>query len=181
MDIQALLKRIENGDRSAFSPVVQHFQHSLFGYLGRMGLPQSLAEEVAQETFLRAWKNLNGYDTSRAEFSTWLFTIARNLALNELTRAANQNEVADDDLLQNYASINAEPDAAFSQAQLQKRLLKALLTLSIPDRSAIALAYLQELDLKAIARVEGCSTNAIKVRLHRAKQRLRELLEKQHE
>lgn len=181
MDINAILKRIENGDRSAFALVVQQFQQPLFGYLGRMGLSQGLAEDIAQETFLRAWKRLNDYDPMRAEFSTWLFTIARNLALHELERASNKREVASDESLPDFVCDSMQPADALNQNQQRQHLLAALYALPVTDRSALALAYFQELDLAAIARIEGCSTGAIKVRLHRAKQRLRQLLEKHDE
>ncbi len=181
MDIKAILKRIENGDRSAFALVVQRFQHPLFGYLGRMGLTQGLAEEIAQETFLRAWKRLNDYDPLRAEFSTWLFTIARNLALHELERASSKREVASDETLPDFVCEGKQPSDALNQSQQRQRLINALHTLPVADRSALALAYFQELDLASVARIEGCTISAVKVRLHRARQRLRQLLEEHDE
>lgn len=92
VDIKPLIERIRNGDRQAFGQVVIFYRGPLFGFLGRLGLNQSHAEEIAQETFLQAWKRLGSYDPHLAAFSTWLFTIARNLALNELSRAANRYE-----------------------------------------------------------------------------------------
>jgi signal peptidase I len=59
-----------------------------------MGLTPAVAAEIAQETFVRAWRNLGQYDPARAEFSTWLFSIARNIALNELTKASRKREAA---------------------------------------------------------------------------------------
>ncbi|MDZ4262961.1 MAG: sigma-70 family RNA polymerase sigma factor [Pseudomonadota bacterium] len=177
MDIKALLKRIEAGDKQAFASVVDHFQRPLFGYLGRMGLSQGPAEEIAQETFLRAWRRLGDYDPGRAEFSTWLFTIARNLALNELSRAACKYEVVTGEMLPDVAGDGLQPAAALSEMQQRRRLHAALCGLAPTQRSALALAYFKELDLASIARIEGCSVGAIKVRLHRAKQQLRQLLE----
>lgn len=177
MDIKALLKRAEGGDRSAFTPVVEHYQRPLFGYLGRMGLHQGPAEEIAQETFLRAWSRLGSYDPARAEFSTWLFTIARNLALHEFARAAGKHEVAMGEMLPDIACDGVQPPDALNQAQRRRRVQAALRELPVADRGALALVYFQELDLASIARIEGCSIGAIKVRLHRARQRLRQLLE----
>jgi len=180
VDIKTILRRIENGDRSAFAAVVRHFQHPLFGYLGRLGLAQAVAEEIAQETFIRVWKQLNDYDASRAEFSTWLFTIARNLALHELKRAANKYEVVNDEASSDAAGGH-NPSDALDHVQTRQALLDALRRLPLEDRSALALAYLQEFDLATVARIEGCRPGAIKVRLHRAKQKLRQLLEKDDE
>ena len=150
-------------------------------YLGRMGLTQSVAEEIAQETFLRAWHKLESYDSSRAQFSTWLFTIARNLTLNEFERSANKLEVASDEMLQDYVCKRNLPAEELSQKQQVQLLLAALRKLPLIDRSALALAYFQELDQATIADIEGCTVNAIKVRLHRAKQKLRQLLEQHDE
>ena len=60
-----------------------------------MTLPQAIAEEIAQETFIRAWQAREAFDSERATISTWLFTIARRLALNELDRASRRFEISD--------------------------------------------------------------------------------------
>lgn len=177
MDIDIILRRIRGGDRSAFAELVEHFQRPLFGYLGRMGLHQGQAEELAQEAFLRAWQQLASYDPRHAAFSTWLFTIARNLALNELTRASSRHEQAVGDQLPELPCEQAQPAQALMAQQQRQRVQQALRQLPHDDRSALALAYFEELDLASIARIEGCSVAAIKVRLHRARQRLRDLLE----
>ncbi|MEQ1531381.1 MAG: sigma-70 family RNA polymerase sigma factor, partial [Methylococcales bacterium] len=156
MDINPILNRISNGDRSAFALIVQRFQQPLFGYLGRLGLSQGMAEDIAQETFLRAWKQLNDFDPARAAFSTWLFTIARNLALHELERAANKYEVMGEDLPE-PVDVSTQPAEILSKIQQRRRLQNALRSLPLPDRSALALAYFQELDLAAVAHIEGCS------------------------
>jgi RNA polymerase sigma-70 factor, ECF subfamily len=180
VDITLQLHRIRQGDRAAFAPVVLHFQGPLFHYLGRMGLGAAVAQEIAQETFLRAWSHLAEFDPQRAQFSTWLFTLARHLALHALDKAAHQHEHSAGDDLPDVASPAPGPADALQAAQRRARLQQALRTLSVQDRSALALAYFQELDMAAIARIENCSVAAIKVRLHRAKQRLREQLETPH-
>lgn len=177
MDINVLLRRMDRGDRSAFAELVEYFQRPLFGYLGRMGLRQGQAEEVAQETFLKVWQRIGDYDQARAAFSTWLFTIARNLALNELARASTSREQTLGDEMPETASEQAQPVQEVMGRQRREQVRRALHALSYDDRSALALAYYEELDLASIARIEGCTVGAVKVRLHRAKQRLRQLLE----
>lgn len=177
MDIRPLLERIRNGDRQAFAQVVAYYQGPLFGFLGRLALGSAHAEEIAQETFLRAWSRLDEFDPRRAAFSTWLFTIARNLALHELERAARRHETAVPDEMAEHACGRPTPPAAWADKQHKLRLQAALHQLSLPERSALALAYIEELDLAAVARIEACSVAAIKTRLHRAKARLKQLLE----
>lgn len=180
MDIKPLLKKIVAGETRAFAEIVKHYQRPLFGFLGRMALSQAHAEEVAQETFLRAWRNLGDYKPELAEFSTWLFTIARNLALNELSRAAYQRESAAHEDLPEPVCEGLQPPDVLTKAQQKMRLQFALRQLPPLDRSALALAYMEELDMAAIAEMEGCSVGAIKTRLHRAKEKLRHLLGEQY-
>ena len=178
VDIPHVIKRVRDGDRSAFAELVAHYQRPLFGYLGRMGQSQAAAEDLAQETFLRAWTSLGSYDPARAAFSTWLFTIARNLLLNNV---AKKRELPTDEALPEAACEGQQPPEALQQAQRKQRVQAALRLLPMQERSALALVYFQELDLAAIARIEGCSVGAVKTRLTRARQRLRQLLENDDE
>jgi RNA polymerase sigma-70 factor (ECF subfamily) len=178
VNIEPILKRIAGGDRQAFAELVAHYQRPLFGFLGRMGLSQPHGEEIAQEAFLRAWKNLGDYDPKIAGFSTWLFTIARNLALKELSRASSQQEQLAGEDLPDIACERPQPPDELANAQQRRRLQAALQKLPLPDRSALALVYVQALELAAVARIEGCTVAAIKTRLHRARQKLCDLLEK---
>ena len=173
LDIATLLQRITRGDLRAFAELVDRYQRPLFAFLGRMGLEAARAEEVAQETFLRAWQSLPRYRTEQAQFSTWLFTIARRLALNELARSRNRYEVAADDDAPEPACAAARPEQALDQRRLQARIDAAFRSLGTDDRSVLALAYSHDLGMAEIAVIEGCSVDAVKTRLHRARQRLR--------
>ena len=173
LDIATLLQRITSGDLRAFAELVDRYQRPLFAFLGRMGLEAARAEEVAQETFLRAWQSLPRYRTEQAQFSTWLFTIARRLALNELARSRNRHEVAADDDAPEPACTAARPEQALDQRRLQARIDAAFRSLGTDDRSVLALAYTHDLGMAEIAVIEGCSVDAVKTRLHRARQRLR--------
>lgn len=178
MNITEVLRRIQSGDRQAYALIVKEFERPLFGFLGRMGLAQGLAEDLAQETFLRAWKNLGQYQPTRGAFSTWLFTIARNLALNELARASYLNEIPEGEDTPEQACALPQPPESLALAQRQQRLRNALWQLPLAERSTVALAYVKDLDLAEVARIEGCSTGAVKTRLHRARRKLSQLLEK---
>jgi RNA polymerase sigma-70 factor, ECF subfamily len=179
MNLHSVLMACREGDSSAYAVVVCHFQRPLFGFLGRMGLSQSVVEDLAQETFLRAWIHLAAFDSRRATFGTWLFSIARNLALNEITSARYKNSepLGEVEIDQPTSDALALDEALERKLQCQ-RLYRAMRTLSFDDRSAVSLAYVQELDMRAIAQIEQTSESAIKTRLHRAKQKLRTLMEK---
>jgi len=175
-DLTPLLQRIIAGDRQAYAEVVQQFQRPLSGFLARMGLSPARVEDLAQDTFLKAWVHLGDYQPGRAQFSTWLFTIARRLAINELTRAASRREQAAGDDTPEPVCAGPGPPQALIRLRRQDRLRAALRTLSTEDRSVLALAYVHELDLTEIARIEGVRPGAVRTRLYRARQRLRDAL-----
>lgn len=179
MDIDEALGRIQAGDRQAFAGIVMRFQGPLFAYLGRMGFGAAEAEELAQETFLRAWTHLQAFDARRGAFSTWLFAIARNFALNELARAANRPLAQQ--LPHEPACDVPLPADQLAVEQRRTRLRAALMQLPTADRSVLALAYMEDLAMADIARIEHCSTGAAKLRLHRARRRLAALLGEEDE
>jgi len=173
------VERFRQGDKTAFSLLVERFQKPLFSYLGKMGLPQAVCEEVAQETFIRAWQACNHFDPLRSAIGTWLFTIARRLAINELQRAAHRYESTHTKL----SFTNDACDASETQTRMnlslsksQQFLYQALQTLSAEDRSLLALAYLRELDFKTIAKIEDIPVGTVKSRLYRIREQLKTTL-----
>jgi RNA polymerase sigma-70 factor (ECF subfamily) len=171
------MARAAAGDHVAFRRVVEAHQGRIFAYLGRMGLDGATAEDIAQETFLRLWRHAREFDAKRARLATWILTIARNLALTHLTRPARRFEVMDGADPPDVACDEPRPDEALADKQRRVRLLAALERLAPADRSLLAASYFADLDLAEIARVEGCSPGAAKVRLHRARERLRKIWE----
>lgn len=177
MNHLADIGRTATGDNAAFARLVEAHQGMIFGYLGRMGLDAATAEDIAQETFLRLWRHAARFDPTRAGLATWLLTIARNLALSHLARPARRAECSPAEGLPEVVSNEPSPDEVLVLRQRQVRLRQALAQLEPADRSLLAAAYVQDLDTAALARLEGCSPGAAKTRLHRAKARLRRLME----
>lgn len=180
-DHQKSLQAIAAGDREAFAGLMRRFQRPLFSFLGRMGLDQGRAEDIAQETFLKVWTQAHRYDATQGQPGTWLFAMARNLALNHLASASHRLEASDDEYAAESACEAGGPFDALDRLQQQRRLIQAMRRLPLDDRSVLGLAYVQELDMAAIAHIENTTTGAVKTRLHRARQKLRALLEQDHE
>jgi RNA polymerase sigma-70 factor (ECF subfamily) len=168
-----LVARAAGGDRDGYAALVRHYQRPLFGFLGRLGLRQCEAEDIAQEAFVRAWQHIDRYRAAQGAFSTWLYTIARRLALNEIDRAARRLHEASDSGLPETACERAGPAQALHAQRQRAALQAALRRIPAADRCVLALAHVHELSLADIAQIEGCSAAAIKARLHRARQRLR--------
>ena len=181
MDCDADIGETARGDDLAFGRIVVAHQGRIFAYLGRMGLDGAMAEDVAQETFLRVWRHAGKYNPRLGSLTTWILTIARNQALTRLSQPVSRIEapVSDDTL--EIASDAPLPDEQLVAQQRERRLQAALACLSATDRSLLSSSYVDGLDLAAIANIEGCSIGAAKVRLHRARQRLKQILEADHE
>jgi len=157
------------GDPVAFGELVKRFQGSLFAYLGRMGLSDVICEELAQETFLRAWVNRDKYDPAKAAVSTWLFTIGRNVALNSLTRKS-VTEAGDEDIDNHTGESVTDPSQQYEHHESIIRLKQALKTLSVEDREIIAACYTPEIE--HTPEILNCSEGALRTRLSRARKRL---------
>ncbi len=159
-----------------FEARVRQLQGPLFSYLGRLGLNQSMAEELAQETFLRAWRSKEQFDESKAQYSTWLFRIARNLVINDIEKRQRRLDTA------NTEHVMSAPDTALAvdevhEAQLLQRLNAALQHLSVEDQETIALSGVRELTNEEASAVVGCSTATFRTRLSRARNRLKKVWE----
>jgi RNA polymerase sigma-70 factor (ECF subfamily) len=171
IDDRELVRRVLAGQTNDFRVLVERYQQSIFRFaLGLVGNREA-AEDVTQEAFLAAFVNLSAYDSSRAAFSTWLFTIVRNRCLNLLKqhRPTAHNEL---DSIGEVAS--ADP---IVNRELSQQLDRALSALPVEQRSAFVLAEIEELSYAEIAWIEGTSVGTVKSRIHRAKQRLQSLLE----
>jgi RNA polymerase sigma-70 factor, ECF subfamily len=181
LDRDADISEAAQGDHLAFGRIVVAQQGRVFAYLGRMGLDPATAEDIAQETFLRVWRHAGKYNPRLGSLTTWILTIARNLALTRLSQPGRRAETPICSEAMEIAADAPLPDEQLLAQQRQHKLRAALAYLSAADRSLLAASYIDELDLAAIARIEGCSTGAAKVRLHRARQRLRQILEADNE
>ncbi|QGM45009.1 sigma-70 family RNA polymerase sigma factor [Methylocystis heyeri] len=177
LDSTSNLCRAAAGDSVAFARVVKAEQARVFGFLGRMGLDAVTSEDIAQEAFLRVWRSAKSFDPRLGAASTWILTIARNLALGHLGAAARRRENFDEDEVLQAPCGAPRPDAVLEEKQRRARLAAALERLAPTERSLLAASYDEGLDLAAIAHLEGCSPGAAKLRLHRARLKLKQILE----
>ncbi len=172
MDDPFLIRQVLGGNRNAFRLLILRHQHPVFRFLAGFGLEPAVAEEVAQETFLRAYRSLSTYDGTKSAFSTWLMTIAKRLAINENARSGRRAvhvEISADTVTMDAPSAGQQLESA----ERSHRLHRALQGLPLALRSALVLAYMKEHSMEEIASIESCSVGAVKSRIHRGKQLLR--------
>ncbi len=172
MDDELLVSQVVQGNREAFRLLVVRYQRPLFRFLGLLGFRAAETEDIAQETFLRAYRSIGNFDPQQAKFSTWLFTIAKRLASNERGRAYKRFEtpfVTDSEA--QSSSLN-QADALHS-AECLVRLNRALQSLPEQLRSTFFLSQIKELALEQVADLEGCAVGTVKSRIFRAREQLR--------
>ncbi|MBU6299997.1 MAG: sigma-70 family RNA polymerase sigma factor [Verrucomicrobia bacterium] len=178
----ALMRRIAEGDDVAFAELVETYQHAVMGTVTKMLGQASEAEDVAQQVFVRVWRSAARYQPS-AKFTTWLFTITRNLVFNEMRRRQRKPAVSLDEREEEQpGSIpvdgDPKPDDSALLAELEQAVDSAIRRLPEKQRMAVILRRYQEMAYEDIGEVLGLSLPAVKSLLFRARAQLREDLEK---
>jgi RNA polymerase sigma-70 factor (ECF subfamily) len=176
----ALMKRIADGDHGAFRQLVERHQNAVIGTVAKMLGNASDAEDIAQQAFIRVWKNAKRYRPD-AKFTTYLFTITRNLVFNETRRKSRKKEVSSDEREENSnltveASPDRKPDSELLQAELQKAVDDAIASLPESQRMAVVLRRYEQLSYEEIGVVLHLSVSAVKSLLFRARTNLRDAL-----
>jgi RNA polymerase sigma-70 factor (ECF subfamily) len=175
-ELAELVHAARGGDRAAFDEIVRRTYVDTYTLALRLTGHQEDARDVVQEAYLRAWKGLRRF-RGDAQFSTWLYRITANTAYTTLSRRRRHHTVGLDQVAD---TIDARPEAspdvvAESGAGLQE-LADALQQLPDSLRAVVVLKDVYGLSHEAIAEETGISVAAAKVRLHRGRKRLRDLL-----
>ena len=118
MDCDTDISETARGDHLAFGRIVVAHQDRIFAYLGRMGLDSATAEDIAQETFLRVWRHAGKYNPRLGSLTTWILTIARNLALTGLSQPGRRAETP---ICSNTMEIAADVPPPDEQLLAQQR------------------------------------------------------------
>ena len=180
----ALMLLVKQGDAAAFTELVEKYKQPVMNVAYRMLHDAMEAEDLAQAVFVQVFKSAHRYQVS-SKFSTWLFTIARNLCLNEIRRRTRHRaesieaphpEQEDQPLRQFEDKQTASPPERLLHGELEAKIEEVLAELPENQRLAIVLCRQEELSYEEIARVLGCSVSAIKSLIHRGRETLKEKL-----
>ena len=179
-----LMLRVKRGDREAFAGLVQRYQQPILSLAYRTLGDLAEAEDLTQQAFLQAWRSAHRYRDS-ARFSTWLYTIARNLCLNELRRRSRHPaqsleaataESEDRVPLQVEDRAPTGPTDVALQRELEEKIQEGLGALPPNQRMAVLLCREEDLSYEDIARILGCSVSATKSLIHRGRETLKHRL-----
>ncbi len=179
---RALAKRAQAGDLDAFAELVERRSASVVAFLRRMLGDAEDARDVAQLTFLRVWENIGKYDPSWA-FSTWLFRIAGNLAIDALrARKTRQRTEAETFRLVKGARTSAEPDApaALRRDEIRRVFDACAGVLSETQRLVFVLREFEEKDGRDIAAILECRESTVRNHLFQARRLLRDEIRKRY-
>ena len=180
----ALMLCVKQGDMGAFAVLVDKYKQPVLNLASRMLRDATEAEDLAQAVFVQVFKSASRYHVA-SKFSTWLFTIARNLCLNEIRRRSRHPvdsmdtphpEQEDQPLHQFEDRKTASPPEHLLHGELEQKIEQALAGLPENQRLAILLCRQDELSYEEIARVLGCSVSATKSLIHRGRETLKQRL-----
>lgn len=176
--------RVREGDDSGFAYLIEKYRRPMLHYMFRMVRNQAIAEELAQEVFLRVYRSRASY-RAEAQFSTWLYRIATNLGVNHARDHKHEKAAQNVYLDQPDPETGMHPDLADPRATAEQDLVKAermrairehVLALPERQRNAVLMHKYQGMDYKEIGKVLKLSESATKSLLFRAYQTLRERL-----
>lgn len=175
-----LMSRIATGDHHAFRELVERHQNAVTGTVAKMLGNPSEAQDITQQVFLRIWRHAKRY-RPEAKFTTYLFTITRNLVFNETRRKKRRSEVSTDEREENSHihlpdDPSRQPDAEILQQELRQAVDKAIASLPEPQRLAVVLRRFEQMPYEEIAKVLNLSVSAVKSLLFRARSSLRNSL-----
>lgn len=184
LDDSALAARFLDGERRAFDELVDRYQSRLLNFVYRTTGDRERAEDLVQETFIRVYRHLHRFDQTK-KFSTWVYTIASNLAKNELRNRSRNPLVlfqtirkdweADQRPLQ-WEDNTYRPDDLFRKRHLRSMVESAVEELPRHHRQVFVLREMEGKTYEEIAEITGCNLGTVKSRLNRARNNFAQLI-----
>lgn len=171
MDDAELLRRSASGDEAAFEVLYHRHRNMVFRFAWVLMKSETDAEDVVQECFITLIRKARGFDPHRAQLRTWLLGITRNPCYRRAQRNEpwNQTEAAD------IRDENPGPEGRFIVEETNQMVRRAVMSLPRAQREAIVLFEFEEMSLAEVGRILGVEPNAVKARLHRARETLKTL------
>jgi len=178
-DDNEIISRVLRGEQTLYADLVKRYQNFVFTIALRYTPNREDAEEIAQDVFVKAYRNLADF-RGEAKFSTWLYTITTTTSITFLRKKKLTVHSLDNEQVFEVAD---NQNSSFKANQIEQKskvqvINEAIKLLSVDDARIITLFYQGEQSLEEIGRIIGAEPNTVKVKLHRARQRLKEKMEK---
>ena len=187
--VNALVRRCVSGDAAAWQEIVQQYHRRIYNICYRFSGPGDDASDLTQEVFIKMYRTLSTYDTSRASFMTWVTTVTRNLLVDHFRKgkydritdsldATPGNQEEGLTLAEQLEDRTASPETRMRSQETQRLVHEGLKRLSPELREAVILRDLQDLDYKDIAKVLNVPEGTVKSRINRGRTELARLLQR---
>ncbi|WP_332699043.1 RNA polymerase sigma factor SigW [Halalkalibacter lacteus] len=177
--VKRLIREVRKGDQQAFSEIVDLYKDKVYQVAYRMVGNMHEAQDVAQEAFLRAYTNIDRFDINR-KFSTWLFRIATNVAIDRLRKKKPDFHLQDEvqgagglTFESQLAADEERPEDQVVTMEMQEWVQHEINQLPPKYRTAIILKYLEDLSIKEISEILDIPSSTVKTRIHRGREALR--------
>ncbi len=174
MDIDSHIRRTLEGDARAYAQVVRTYERMVYTVCHRVLRNRADAEEATQDSFVKAYQHLHGWNRS-ARFSTWLYSIAYRTAVSMVR--TRKPDTVDIDAIDPPTGADGPP--VHARDDLRLHLDRALATLPPEDASILSFFYLEEMSVEEIVTATGLGASNVKVRLHRGRKKLLDILQQQ--
>jgi len=174
-----IIKKVLQGEQALFAQLVQRYQQYVFTLVGRFTASREDAEEISQDVFVKAYRSLADF-RGDAKFSTWLYTVVRTSCITFLRKKRLDTTSLDNE--RTFLQLESK-ESGFKANAVERKSRHAMVNaaihmLSPDDSQVLTLFYKGEQTLEEIGRIMGLDPNTVKVKLHRARNRLKEKMEK---
>jgi RNA polymerase sigma-70 factor, ECF subfamily len=175
---QELIDKLRNGSTrdKAFSELVNKYQERLYWHIRKIVLNHEDSDDVLQNTFLKVWKNLDGFREESSLF-TWLYRIAVNESLTFINTQKKRQTIPFQDVSE-YLKNRLEADDYYEGTEIQKKLQQAILTLPEKQRLVFNMRYFDELPYQQMSEILETSVGALKASFHHAVKKVEEFISK---
>jgi RNA polymerase sigma-70 factor, ECF subfamily len=178
-----MVAQVKKGDQEAFEGIVDLFKDKIYRHCYRMVGNGHEAEDLAQETFLRAYRNISKYN-NEFKFSTWIYRIATNLCIDRLRKKKPDYyldaEVPGTDGANMYSQLSADdplPEQVVTENERWNELQEEIMKLPEKYRTAIVLKYVEDLSLEEISQIMDIPVPTVKTRIHRGREALKKVFQ----
>ena len=177
MEDKVLVEQVLKGNKIAYKLLVIRYQRPLFSFFRKFGFAPQKIEELVQDVFLKSFQHLSKFQADIGSFSSWIFSIAKHHAINEMKKKGEWLESEDE--LERIAvdhSVDDNLEKTIERKLSNEILHGCVLKVPNPFKIPLILSYIDELSLDEIAAIEKCSSGTAKSRIHRGKLFLKQLL-----
>ena len=181
LDDTAVIQMVLQGQQAAYATLVNRYQHYVFTLTMRFVNNRELAEELAQDVFVKAYRCLADFK-GNSKFSTWLYTIVTTTCLSHLRKKKDGTILLEEEKMVSISdnSDSEQPSERMEQRTQKQMLNSALKHLPESEAQALSLFYQGEQSVEEIGVIMGLTTSNVKVKLYRARQKLKEILESKY-